>query len=376
MPHHSAVLLVLAWISQPAPPAANEVEKPQAAKTAPAASDPAPTEPALPAPTAKEGQAAAKEAAPAPAPPPDEPETDADKFVKKAADAIDAVQYVDAKIQQTIRISEQSITSKGVYKKAPGYKARFELDVDLGEATGKRLVVSDGSIGYWYRKVLEVEELQLIEIAKIIDLIEKKDLPQPNKRRVLAQLPIVQSGDMLRGYLGSVTFTKLSEKTIGEQEKRKVVVVEGHWRKKAIDALTGRPGVADLESLGANLPQYVRLYIDAETSWPLKIELFRRDKEAEWKPVFTLEFPSVVIGKKIPDSEFAWKPPEKLTATNVTNEWLSFLQNLKDKPSAAAKTQDSSAAGAVSKPIEVPKKEFSPPPPPGKPEPKDAAKKE
>lgn len=321
---------------------------------APSAQTPTQPAPAAAVPTSATPTPVAKTATPTPNPAPaPEPETDADKFVRAAADQIDKIEHVDGKIRQTVKVSERKIESKGLYQRGPGYRCRFELDIDLGDATGKRLIVCDGQTGYLYRKVLEVEELQMIQLAKVLDLLKKKDLPSQNRRRVLSQLPVVEPGDMLRGYLGTVTFTKVTDKTIGEP-RRKVKVVEGQWRKRAVESLVGRQGVTDLESLGGNMPQYVRLYLDAETSWPLKIELFRRDKEAEWKPVFTLEFPDVVLGRPVPEAQFHYTPPKKPIAQDVTSDWVNFLQAIKDKPSAPGKATPPSAGGAVSKPIERP----------------------
>jgi hypothetical protein len=193
----------------------------------------------------------------------------------------------------------------------------------------------------------------MIKLDQVLPLIERKELPIQNKRRLLSQLPILDSGEMLRGYLASVTFDRKTEREMGKDQKRKVVVVEGHWRKRALDSLVGGQPTNDLASLGGNLPQYVRLYLDQETSWPLKIELFRRDKQAEWKPIFVLEFPNIAIGAKIPDADFAFTPPKNVQVQDVTAEWIGLLQNLKDKPGAPpAPTAPASAAGAVSAPLQ------------------------
>lgn len=307
------------------------------------------TPPATPsAPTAQAPGASpanGKEAAPA-----TEPETPEDKFIKTAADKIDAYQYVDAKIRQVIRVQDRNLSANGIYRKGPGYRCRFELDVDMGDATGKRLVVCDGKVGYLYRKVLEREELEMIKMDQVMGLLDRKELPTQIRRRVLSTLPVVETGDMLRGYLSSVTFTSMKTDEIGKEDKRKVTIVEGHWRRRALEALVGRQAPTDLDSLSANVPQYIRLTIDDKTSWPLKIELFRRDKSAEWKPIFILEFRDLVIGKPLAEAQFAYSPPKEVPANDVTDQWMGMLQALKDKP-AAAPTATPKAASAVSAPI-------------------------
>src|SRR5690606_16130713 len=124
----------------------------------PVASEPAPAV-AAPGvnPTPADGQAAPEQT----------PDSELDKFLKETADKIDAIPYVSAEIIQTIRLADRQIRSTGVYKKGPDYQLRFELDVEMGDATGKRINVSDGKVAYKYEKVTDVESLQTYDLASL-----------------------------------------------------------------------------------------------------------------------------------------------------------------------------------------------------------------
>lgn len=358
----SLTILAQSAPTAPAPTTKSAGVEPAGSQGATSPSATAPGGPTLANPSSAARTKPASPAAGKSATPPEtplEPETDADRFIKASADKIDGIQWISADVHEVIRIADRFIESRGVFLRGPGNKVRFELDVDLGDAAGKRIVVSDGKIGYRYKKVLDGEDLFMVKLDQILPVLDKKDLTQADRRRVLADLPLVEPGEMLRGYLNTVTFTDMSDQPFGS-DQRKAVLLNGHWRKRALDALVGRQN-SDLEQVGAVLPQFIRLYVDKESGFPLKIELYRKDKSAEIRPVFSIEFTKVTLGKSIEDARFAFKIPEKLVPQDLTNEWLNLLKTVKDKgaasaPSAAAK----SAAGAVSAPIQrVPSKSSS-----------------
>lgn len=282
----------------------------------------------------------AKPVAPAAAaaPAPDEPETDFDRLVKNAADRIDAIETVSARLRQSIKAGERRIDATGVYMKGPGYRGRFELDIDLADAIGKRIHLSDGKMGYRFEQILEAKDLKSFRMDEIMPLIERKEIPPEVRAQYLMQFPFLRPGDMLRGYLRSVTFTKKEEGTLGEGSKRDVIVVEGQWRRKYLPLLAGgHPGAAvpaDVEGLPGRLPQYVRLHLDKKTGWPLRVELFRRDSDAEWVPIYVLEFLEVEFPKMIPAEEFRRK--WDMEAQDLTVEIVAQLKALKDKPESSA----------------------------------------
>ncbi|MGL5095652.1 MAG: hypothetical protein ACRDD1_08695, partial [Planctomycetia bacterium] len=173
-------------------------------------------------------------------------------------------------------------------------------------------------------------------------------------------------GNMLRGLLDTLTFT---DKTAGVvkfdgEADRPVVVLDGRWRKQVIAALLNSPSKTSTDDIGGNAPQFVRLSLDEKTKWPVKMELYRKDKAAEYSPLLVMEFRELKVGEKIPDSAFQYTPPEDLIAEDATVAMLERFGQLKDKAGAAAET-----GAAVSAPIARPGV-----PVPSKDAPKDAPK--
>lgn len=294
----------------------------------------------------------AAETPPASPPPPDPDEEKAKKFILACAAKIEKVDYVSAELQESAYVTNRTVTSTGVYLRGPDHRTRLELDVNFGDATGKRLQVSNGMVGYQYRKVLDQVDISSIQLSQVLPLIARKEIPEQARNTIQAQLPLLDPGEMLMGYLRDIAFTSMEKKEIGEgSAKRSVTVLEGHWTPQAVDMLAGRQTNGQLDNLGGNMPQYLRLFLDDETGWPLRVEMFRRDKRAEFKPVFVLEFRKLKIGEKIPEDQFEFTPPEGVKVTDVTDQWVSNLQGLPDKVTAIPSSAN--PASAVSAPLDA-----------------------
>lgn len=339
------------------------IQAQQAEKTPPATPNPAenpaatpiPGNPAAPAPPVPPS---------APAPPPKTPEqlaieNKAINFIEACIKRIDTITYVSAELREVIYVADRTIESTGIYLRGPDQRMRLELEVDIGDAVGKRIQVSDGKTGFQFRRILEQEDVWRVDLSQVLPVLAQKDLPPVLRREMLAQLPLLEPGQMLRGYLDEVVFTAVSNRRLGDETAgRPVTVVEGHWNQRVVDTLVGKPTGGDVNALGGSMPQYVRLVLDDESGWPLRVELFRRDKRAEFEPVFVLEFNKLVLNEPIADEKFSFIPPEKLNPQDVTGIWLARLQQLPNKPVTPAPgvtPASAPSAGAVSAPIRLPK---------------------
>lgn len=275
---------------------------------------------------------------PGPSPP---IQTELDKYVAEMANRIDQIDYISAEFVQVIHIGEQEIRAKGVYRKGPRFHSRFELDVNIDGSLGHRVNVCDGKTGYRYEKVHDAEILESFHMDQILPILEKSNMPAPHLRQVFAQLPVLRPGDMLRGYLESMTFTKSEQQSLGADQKWSVKSVDGEWKPNALANL-GVDGQVSGDGSAAPIPKDVRLYIDEKSGWPVKVELFTRDKSNQRKTVFVFEFRKVSFGDPLPDQEFAFVPPKNLEAQDVTPFIINRLQvynsddSLTATPEAAA----------------------------------------
>ena len=160
---------------------------------------------------------------------------------------------------------------------------------------------------------------------------------QEVKRDLLLRLPFAAPGDMLRGMLESMQFGPATETTLGEQPSRPTLLFEGAWKEAMLPVVAQNGNARKIDDLAGSTPQYARVYLDKETLFPLRIELFRRDRNAEYKPIYTLEFVDI-SNEKIADSDFTFIPPEKVVPVDITTQLVASLSSLPAKPNAETKS--------------------------------------
>jgi outer membrane lipoprotein-sorting protein len=307
MTHIPTLLALSALLAQPAseaPPSNN----PQASATTPAdtSPEPAPAEPT---------------------------ETEAEKAIRAAAEQIDAIEYFSATLRQTIRAGGKSVVSTGLYRRGPDGRSYFELDVELGKSVGRRIHASDGKTGVIYEKLLDTETLQTFLVAEVMPLMESRVMSNEMKRDLLLRLPFAAPGDMLRGMLDSMRFTTVSETSLGEEPARPAQLYEGTWKVEVVPLVAQNGNARSVDELGGSTPQFSRVYLDRETQFPLRVELFRRDKKAEYKPIYTLEFIEV-SNQKLTDTQFTFVPPDKVVPVDITTQLVASLSTLPAKVDA------------------------------------------
>ncbi len=287
-----------------------------------------PTSPEPPPAAASPNQSPATESAPT--------ESEADKQIRAAADQIDAIEFFSAKLRQSIRAGGKTVLSTGVYRRGPDGRSYFQLDVELGKSTAKRIHASDGKTGIIYEKLLENESLQTFLVAEVMPLMESRIMTQEVKRDLLLRLPFAAPGDMLRGMLESMRFGPATETTLGEEPSRPTLLFEGEWKEAMLPVVAQNGNARKIDDLGGSTPQYARVYLDKETQFPLRVELFRRDRKAEYKPIYTLEFIDV-SNQKIADTDFTFIPPDKVVPVDITTQLVASLSSLPAKPNAETK---------------------------------------
>ncbi|MBY0588074.1 hypothetical protein K2X85_12910 [bacterium] len=278
----------------------------------------------------------AVQTSPAETPPAAPTESEADKAIRVAADQVDAIEFFAAKVRQTIRAGGKSVISNGIYRRGPEGRSYFELNVELGKSTGRRIHASDGKTGIIYEKLLDAETLQTFLVADVVPLMDSRVMTPEMKRDLMLRLPFAAPGDMLRGLLDSMQFKPLEESNVGENPSRPALVYEGMWKDAIIPMVAQNGNARKVEDLAGSTPQFARVYIDKETLFPLRVELFRRDQKAEYKPIYLLEFLDI-NNQKIADADFTFVPPEKVVPVDITTQLVASLSSLPAKGVAEPK---------------------------------------
>ena len=258
-----------------------------------------------------------------------------DSLVRASARKLERVGTLTASLRQVVRADDQEFHSTGVLQWAPGNRFRLEIEQPLDEAVARRLYVVNPEVGYRYEHVLQKETLERFAMDSIVPLLHAKVQERKTRREISAYLPFARPSEMLYGYLETTEFTEVESKTFGKSKPRKVHVALGQWRKNVLSELVLSADSA-LDELPTHVPQFTRLYLDDETGWPIRIELFRREQGEEQLPTFVLEFTDLHIGGDLAEDVFHFTPPSHLEAEDVTTMLVEKLQQLPDKPPVRA----------------------------------------
>lgn len=291
----------------------------------------------------------------APAVPPPEPDSEHDKFVRAQAAKLDKVSSVAAEIVYSSRNQDQIVSQKGVYKIGPNNRIRMELAFGEGTNGGKRTYVCDGASAYTIEEFGELRRAQLVKIDRVKPLLDDKNVNDDQRTQIWNGLvPYQKPGEMLRGFLGSMTFTERKDDKLGDRE---VVRLEGRWRKNSVAMLAG-DAAKSIDDVDPRVPRYMTLVLDKATGWPLQMEMFQRLAEVGVvKPFITMKFSKLSIGQTIPESDFKFTPPSNMQVQDATPMIESMLKRLIDQTAAQKAAGQKEKAPAGNPPAAEPKKQ-------------------
>ena len=303
---------------------------------------------------------------------PAEPRSAAEEL-KHSREQIQKCSSISARIVERIEILEKGYKAEGRYLqtalKANDWHMRLELTVKIGKSEGALLEVCDGEV-LWTRIEIDQGAKQDKRTPKELTLIRRNISEIMSAARRLGDANIEKHNIIALGLGGlpaliaaieqDMKFDEMEEGTLRE---RPVLVIHGTWSDAYAQRLRdpqqqGQPGQRASSLLPVFVPDAVRIYIDRETGFPLRIMYLKNligrgtvDKPIQ-KPMVTLDFLDVVLNQPINNQDFDYQPPEGVTPAEKTKEWIDRL--LSTEPQGApgpnapgSKTPGSNAPGSV-----------------------------
>ena len=306
----------------------------------------APQKPAEPVKTEPKAESAAPKA------PPPEVDSEHDKFIKAQADKLDKIASVSAEVVYSNRSQDQLVQQKGVYKIGPNNRIRMELAFGEGPTGGKRLSVCDGSTAYTIQEFGESKFGSSVKMDRVKPLLDDKNMTNEMRNQIWNSLvPYQKPGEMLRGFIGTMTFTERKEDKLGERD---VVKLEGRWRKSAVNVLAGGDATKTFEDIDPRVPRYMTLVLDKQTGWPLQMEMFQRVPEGVVKPFISMKFSKLVINQTLPDADFKYTPPSTMNLQDLTPQIESGLKRFLDSEAARKASEKKPAEKTPAEPAKKP----------------------
>lgn len=247
------------------------------------------------------------------------------KELERAMAAAGQYSSVQARVIETVQLPERSIKAEGRYLQshiaAKDYRMRLELKLKVGSQTGSLLEVCDGQILWTRRDLGNQPEITRRNVQEILKAAERS---APIPHTVL--LSNMGLGG-LSALLGSMHLSMIFQgiKT-DELRDRPVFVIQGSWKEEYLamwQKVLQNQEKAYPDGLPSFVPDLVWLSIDQETGFPLRIQYRKRiPGRSVSQPIVTLDYLDVVLNEPLSAQEFEFKPPDRSTPLDRTEEFI------------------------------------------------------
>lgn len=242
---------------------------------------------------------------------------EAKRFVEQSHAALANRRSVQATLYQVVNINGQPLKLTGRYANA-GLKLRLELATELpGGAKGSLLEVCDGNVLWSQLQLLDSRRVTRRDIRQILAAVSAGD-SRP-EAILTAELGLGGLPGLLAGLQQQLEFESLERIT---ESDREMVVIRARWKPDALTKLGLKPDQATPEYI----PDFVRLWFDAETQVPVKIDYLKKaaDKLPE-RAIVSLQFRDVVLDQAVDESLFLFVPPEDVVPEDITRAYVEQI---------------------------------------------------
>lgn len=253
----------------------------------------------------------------------------ADVFTK-VSEKLNSVESLSCEIYQTVLLSGQRFHAAGRYVHANGNRMRLEyrivpiralkasdtrnlaLDGEPEEnpedsVTGSLQQICDGSVLWSLWVNGDQKQLTRRNIREIVDAVG--DLPNYSAAQSLQALGVGGLQTLVAQMRAGMEFGAVMEQRSGD---KRYLVLSGRWSaqaRKDYFGLTDDPAAM----LPEYIPDYVRIYFDADELLPRRIEYLKKHPIPEQKqirPAVVLDFRRIAINSAISEDTFQFKHPD------------------------------------------------------------------
>lgn len=267
------------------------------------------------------------------------------EVLKGVRDRLESLQYLHCELDETVHLSDLRFYAKGSYAQAAGNRVRLEfrifpirgvrqedeaslkldgapLDTGKQKPTGELIQVSDGNTLSTYWKNGDSRQLTRRDIQEILKAAD--EARSFDRLRMFEDLGAGGLQSLLARLETGMEFGKVREQTVGDT---RLLVVSGRWTTDALiryfqlqDASSPRPGW---------MPDYVRIYIDAEARLPRRIQYLKRHPDPRVKqvrPLITLNFRGVTVNDEVDETQFHFETPQGLVEVDLTKQTIDSIR--------------------------------------------------
>jgi hypothetical protein len=231
--------------------------------------------------------------------------------------------WMEATVWQQLACDDFTYQAEGRYLAGPDHRLRLNLKVFLGRVRSEIQVVSDGST-LWQSSRVEGGQpvVSRVELEKVLQALYRPVVRPQVRDEFLQNQCFAGLGPLLQGLRKRMVADRAEAVT---WKGKAVTRLTLHWSAEQA-AVLATPG----EAWPAYLPRKCRLYLDAASLWPLRLEWWGpTSRQVEDTLVLQMEFRDPVLNKPLSKEEcareFSFQPGPGQVADN-TREMTEMVE--------------------------------------------------
>ena len=253
----------------------------------------------------------------------------AESELRRARSSLSQASSLSARLVETISLFDRNVRAEGRYLQSSNRRIRLELKLKLGQTSGSLLEVCDGEILWSKQDVGPDTTITRRNVNQILDAARQSGAVPENM--LIADLGLGGLPALLASIERSFDFTGLKSDRLRD---RPVVILQGQWKPPVVATLN--PG-GDPNQLPPYIPDLIRIYLDEETGFPLRIMYLKKIPDRDTlRSLLTLDFLDPQVGQELPSQEFVFVPPSQPQPIELTHQYLQQLRPANAGPSPAA----------------------------------------
>jgi outer membrane lipoprotein-sorting protein len=256
----------------------------------------------------------------------------ATEFMKKLHESLYARTAIKADVEQTVSIGTQQFQISGHYLSS-GEKLRLEYTIqpDQGVA-GSLLEICDGKELWSMMKIAETTRVTHRDVQQIKAAVA--GLRSTPDVVLTAELGLGGITALLASLERTMTFDAMKEESTDDGPR---MVVQGRWKPE----IAARWPRNKDDLLPTYIPDLVRVWVDPQTMFPVRISYIKRVLEKDkkvYRPMVTLKFKDVEFDTPVNDQDFTFVLPENIAPPeDITRQFLDRMKKSADDGANAAK---------------------------------------
>jgi hypothetical protein len=265
-------------------------------------------------------------AATKPAPPPFKPAVADPVASKILEEAIKTkrLEWIQTSFWQQVDVQGLTFQAEGTYLSAPDNRLHLNLVVHIGDTAGKLEVISDGATLWETTQIGDGERTitKKVRIKDVLDSLNKPDVAKEMRDEFLESQCFYGVVPLLQSIHERMVVTKKEDTT---WRGLNVTLLTAEWTNDLAKQVT-QDGK---QPWPQSFPRQCRLYLDAKTRWPHRVEWLGPMPGREDAPIVQMEFRNPKYEAMSPEvckREFSFNPGKEPSAVDQTDDLKNALR--------------------------------------------------